>query len=40
MQGSARYEVLLPVEPPGEPPPVRPTTLEDPFSNGGPRVLA
>jgi hypothetical protein len=26
---------LVAVEPPDEPPPVRPTTLEDPFSNGG-----
>src|SRR5262245_33681526 len=39
MQGSAHYEGLLRVEPPDEPPPVRPTTLEnDPFPNGQPSL--
>ena len=39
MQGSAHYEGLLPVEPPDEPPPVRPTTLENhPFPNGRPSL--
>jgi hypothetical protein len=35
MQDSTQYQGLLPVEPIDEPPPVRPTTLEnDPFPNG------
>jgi hypothetical protein len=39
MQGPAYYEGLLPVEPPDEPPPVRPTTLENhPFPNGRPSL--
>jgi hypothetical protein len=39
MQVSAHYEGLLPVKPPGEPLPVRPTTLEnDPFPNGRPSL--
>jgi hypothetical protein len=39
MQGSEHYVGLLPVEPPDEPPPVRPTTLENhPFPNGRPSL--
>src|SRR5258708_4788349 len=39
MRGSAEYAGLLPAEPRDEPPPVRPTTLEnDPFPNGQPSL--
>ena len=34
VRGSAHYEGLLPIEPSDEPPPIRPTILEDPFPNG------
>src|SRR5260370_19754968 len=36
IRGSAHYEGLLPIEPSDEPPPIRPTILEDPFHNGQP----
>jgi hypothetical protein len=36
VRGSAHYEGLLPIEPSDEPPPIRPTILEDPFPNGQP----
>src|SRR5258708_33939700 len=36
VRGSAHYEGLLPIEPLDEPPPIRPTILEDPFPNGQP----
>ena len=39
VQGSAHYEGLLPVEPPDEPPPLRPATLENnPLPNGQPSL--
>ncbi len=39
IRGSAHYAGLLPAEPRDEPPPVRPTTLEnDPFPNGQPSL--
>src|SRR5467141_2298399 len=36
VRGSAHYEGLLPIVPSDEPPPIRPTILEDPFPNGQP----
>src|SRR6266436_935424 len=38
VRGSAHYEGLLPIEPSDEPPPLRPTILEDPFPNGQPSL--
>src|SRR6266853_5786522 len=38
VRGSAHYEGLLPIEPLDEPPPIRPTILEDPFPNGQPSL--
>src|SRR5712672_3591040 len=38
VRGFAHYEGLLPIEPSDEPPPLRPTILEDPFPNGQPSL--